>query len=198
MVVLPTVFHPTWHFTSRFFAEECERLLASEVRGPSGGARPVNSVLEVGTGTGLVALSAARRARRVVATDINPLAVECARRNAEANGLAEKVQVLEGDMFAPVAGQRFDVILCNPPYFKGSPRSTVELAYMGGENLEWTGRLAEQARDYLAEGGALFCVFGDAGDVASLVEIFRREGWSSECVARRNLITEQLSIWKFV
>jgi len=48
---------------------------------------------------------------------------------------AEKVQVLEGYVRSGV-GRRFDVLLCNPPTSR-SPRSTVELAYMGGENLEW-------------------------------------------------------------
>src|SRR2546427_12410993 len=76
IIVLPSVFHPKWHFTSEFFAEACAALI------PGHGDC---SVLEVGTGTGLVALSAARRAKRVVAVDINPAAVKCAKINAANN-----------------------------------------------------------------------------------------------------------------
>jgi release factor glutamine methyltransferase len=187
LVVLPTVFHPTWHFTSRFLAEECGRLLGGKA----------SSVLEIGTGTGVVALSAARFAEHAVATDVNPQAVLCALGNAESNGLAGKVSILEGDMFAPVAGQRFDAILCNPPYLKGVRRTAVEMAYFAGENLEWISRLATEGPGYLQPGGAMYCVFGDAGDVRSLVERFEREGWSADCVARRHIPSEELSIWRF-
>jgi release factor glutamine methyltransferase len=187
LVVLPTVFHPIWHFTSRFLAEECGRLVAGKA----------NRVLEIGTGTGVVALSAARFAEHVVATDVNPQAILCALQNAESNGYTGKVTVLQGDMFAPVAGQRFDAILCNPPYLRGLRHSPVEIAYFAGENLELISRLATEAPGYLQAGGAMYCVFGDAGDVRLLVELVEREGWSAECVARREIPSEGLSIWRF-
>src|SRR4051794_19346290 len=107
--VLPTVFHPKWHFTSAFFANYCDT--APFVVGAD--------VVEIGTGTGIVALSAARHARSVTAIDISKAAVECATSNARANGLDDKVDVRLGDMFEPVRGEAFDVILCNPPYFRG-------------------------------------------------------------------------------
>ena len=186
IIVLPSVFHPTWHFTSLFLAEACEQLVQPNAR-----------VLEIGTGTGLVALSAARHASRVVAVDINPLAVECARLNVRNNGMDRKVEVYEGDMFAPVAGERFDVILCNPPYFRGAPRSNVEAAYMGGSNLEWISRLATEAHDHLNEHGSLYCVFGDAADVSSLVALIEQQGWTGQIAAKRDLLTEELTIWRF-
>jgi len=187
LVVLPSVFHPSWHFTSRFLAEECGRLLGGKA----------GSVLEIGTGTGVVALAAARSGAEVVATDSNPQAVICATRNAAANGLDSKVRVLEGDMFAPVAGKRFEAILCNPPYLRGARRTPVERAYFAGENFEWISWLAVEAGAYLQDGGAMYCVFGDAGEVGLLVALFQREGWSARCVARRSLPSEELSIWKF-
>ncbi|MFL5735355.1 MAG: methyltransferase, partial [Chloroflexia bacterium] len=191
LVVLPTVFHPTWHFTSRFLAEEYPRLLRR-------GEGPACSVLEVGTGTGVVALAAARAEADVVAVDSNPVAVKCASLNAAANGLAQKVSVLRGDMFGPVAGRRFDVILCNPPYFRGVPRSQVEAAYKGGERLEWLARLGAGAKEHLAPGGSMFCVFGDAAEVGVLVGLIEGEGWSGQCMSRRDLPWEQVSIWRFL
>ena len=188
IVVLPSVFHPNWHFTSLFLAQACETLVKQKGL----------SVLEVGTGTGLVALSAARQGADVSATDINPTAVRCARLNAISNGLAAQVRVFEGDMFAPVAGQRFSLILCNPPYFAGHARNDADLAYRGGPNLEWLSKFAQEARAHLDVHGKLVCVLGDAADVQGLVGRITAEGWEPTCIERRSLPTEQLSLWQFM
>ena len=187
IMVLPSVFHPRWHFTSTFFANQCASLVPC----------PDSAVLEIGTGTGLVALSAARRASRVVATDVNPAAARCAKLNAVANGLASKVEVYEGDMFAPVAGRKFDLILCNPPYFRGQPRTDAQLAYMGGPNLEWVSRFAREAHSYLTPDGTIACVFGSAADVPTLVSLIEAQGWRGYIRATRSTLVEYLSIWQF-
>ena len=74
--------------------------------------------LDLGCGTGAVALAlaAARPAWHLVAVDAAPAACDLARRNAAALGLASRVEVLEGDWYAPVAGERWDLIVSNPPY----------------------------------------------------------------------------------
>ncbi len=61
-------------------------------------------------------------ARRVVAVDINPAAVRCAQINALLNQLEQRIEVRRGDLFAPVAGERFDLVLFNPPFLRGAPR----------------------------------------------------------------------------
>lgn len=77
---------------------------------------PGESVLDLGTGSGVQAVFAATRARRVVATDIDPLAVENARLNVGAHGLEKIVSVVEGDLFSPVKNEQFDVVLFNVSY----------------------------------------------------------------------------------
>ena len=62
----------------------------------------------MGTGSGVGAVFAAQWARRVVAVDINPAAVRCARINALLNHVEDRVDVVEGDLFEPIGGQRFD------------------------------------------------------------------------------------------
>jgi methylase of polypeptide subunit release factors len=78
--------------------------------------RPSRQTLDIGTGTGLLALAAATHSEKVVATDLNPKAVEFARFNARLNGV-ENVECLQGDGFEPVAGRKFDLIFSNPPFF---------------------------------------------------------------------------------
>jgi release factor glutamine methyltransferase len=77
-------------------------------------------LLDLGTGTGAIALALAfeRPRANVVAVDLSPGAAAVARRNAERLRLADRVAVREGGWFAPVAGERFDLIVSNPPYIE--------------------------------------------------------------------------------
>jgi SAM-dependent methyltransferase len=78
-------------------------------------ATPVDTVLDLGTGCGIQALHASRWAQRVVATDISARALEYTRFNAALNGV-DNIEVRLGSLFEPVAGERFDRIVSNPPF----------------------------------------------------------------------------------
>lgn len=78
-------------------------------------------VLELGTGAGLIAVLAARRGHSVVATDVVDACCEQARANALLNGVGDRVQVRCGDLFAPLAGESFDLIAVNPPQMPTPP-----------------------------------------------------------------------------
>jgi release factor glutamine methyltransferase len=79
-------------------------------------AREGERVLELGTGCGLLAILAAKVGARVVATDINPAALECARANAVTHGVADRIDFRLGDLFEPIHDERFDLVIFNPPY----------------------------------------------------------------------------------
>src|SRR5574337_823863 len=83
--------------------------------------RPGERVLELGCEAGLAAILAARAGCSVVATDVVPEAVQCARENALLNGVADKVEVRLGDCYDPVAGMTFDLICTNPPQMPTPP-----------------------------------------------------------------------------
>ncbi|HWR85243.1 MAG TPA: methyltransferase [Rhodoglobus sp.] len=85
-------------------------------------ARPVQRALDLGTGCGIQAMHVARHAREVVATDISPRALELAALNCRLNGIGN-VEFRLGNLFEPVAGERFGHVVSNPP-FVITPRST--------------------------------------------------------------------------
>jgi methylase of polypeptide subunit release factors len=113
--------------------------------------RPVASALDVGTGNGIQALLAARHAEAVVATDVNPRALVFAALNADLNALSN-IEFRRGSYFEPVAGERFDLITCNPPYVISPER---RYAYRdGGLTGDSVSRqVVNEAAELLNEGG---------------------------------------------
>ncbi len=113
--------------------------------------RHSSATLDLGTGSGILSLGAAKFSDTVVATDLNQRAVSFAAFNAKLNGV-ENIEVLAGDCFAPVLNRRFDLILSNPPFF-----ITPQQGYMFCDNpMELDGlcrRLVREAPEYLNEGG---------------------------------------------
>lgn len=128
-------------------------------------------VLDLCTGSGAIALALAKElpGATVIATDVSPAAVVIARRNAERNGLAERVEVREGDLFAPVAGELFDLIASNPPYIESAVIPTLSaevrrepmLALDGGaDGLVFYDRITAAALAHLVPGGVLLVEHG--------------------------------------
>ncbi|MDO9378143.1 MAG: methyltransferase [Nocardioidaceae bacterium] len=113
---------------------------------------PVASALDLGTGCGVQSLHLSSHVERVVGTDLNPRAVTMARLTAELNGLAHDVR--EGDLLAPVAGERFDLLVTNPP-FVISPGTDEKLVYRdsGLPGDEVVRRIVTGAPEHLNPGG---------------------------------------------
>jgi len=147
----------------------------------------------MGTGSGVGAVFAARRASRVVAVDINPHAVRCARINALLNGVEDTVEAREGDLFTPVEGERFDVILFNPPYFRGAPRDPLDHAW---RSLNVVERFAAQLGKHLTPTGYALVVLSTDGDTPAFLAAFASNGLDVTVAARTELINETLTIYR--
>ena len=131
--------------------------------------RPGERVMELGCGAGAAAVLAARAGCSVVATDVVPAAVECARENAVLNGVADRVEVRLGDCYDPVAGLTFDLICTNPPQMPTPPgreRGDAAAAADNGGPDGWQvlDRVIAGAPAHLAPGGRLvFTIFAFLG-----------------------------------
>jgi ribosomal protein L3 glutamine methyltransferase len=131
----------------------------------------VASVLDLCTGGGSLAILAARVFPNalVVGADLSPEALQVARRNVEEHGLTDRIALRQGDLFAPVKTQRYDLILANPPYVDAGtiaefpPEYAAEprIAHAGGaDGLDIVRRIVREAPPHLTPGGALVCEIG--------------------------------------
>lgn len=122
---------------------------------------PENSiVLDLCTGSGIIALFAAEKAKKVIAIDINPRAIEYAKLNSGLNGLTDKIDFIIGNLFTPVKDMKFDVITVNPP-FEPTPGGFQNFLHSdGGEDGTkiWQ-EIIRQAPEYLTPTGSLQMIF---------------------------------------
>ncbi|WP_206492298.1 HemK2/MTQ2 family protein methyltransferase [Rhodococcus sp. KRD162] len=147
-------------------------------------------VLDMCTGSGAVALAASSSgAREVVAYDISPLAVACARRNAAAH--AANIDVRRGSFADAAALEPFDVVLCNPPYVPSEAVPAGE-----GPHRAWDGGLdgrvvldplCDAAHDLLVPGGTLMVVQSEYSDPGRTEAMLRSTGMAVSVVARRTI-----------
>jgi SAM-dependent methyltransferase len=113
--------------------------------------RPVKRALEIGTGCGALALKASRHAKKVIATDTNPRALNFATFNAAINGITN-VEWRLGSLFEPVKGELFDLVFCNPPYVI-SPDTKLIFRDGGRRGDSLCEEIIRTTPGYLEEGG---------------------------------------------
>ena len=187
LTVRPTVFHPRYFLTSKFFAS----FLASlDLTG--------KKVADVGTGFGILALAAARSgAGSVVAIDINPNAAATASQNAHANGLGLRVLAVGSNLLSAFPPRPlFDVILSSPPSFAGEPRDLADRAWHAGPSYRDIASLFNEASDRLTPGGCMYVLLSTDSDLELLGNLISRAGFQSRVVAKRSILIESLLIFE--
>jgi release factor glutamine methyltransferase len=182
LVVLPDVFNPKLLRSGEFLVQQLSR---AEVLPPG------SSVLDLGSGSGAAGVAAARRGCVVTAVDINPSAVRCTRINALLNEV--HIDARQGDLFEPVQTGRFDVVLFNPPYYRGVPRDALDHAWRSTDVPE---RFAGQLSAHLAPGGHALVVLSSDGDPRSFLGFLERNGLSTRIVASRDFTNEVMHVYE--
>jgi len=140
--------------------------------------RETDRVLDLGTGSSVNGIVAAAKSSDVVAVDVNPIAVECARQNAELNRVGSRIDVRESDLFENVAG-RFDLIVFDPPFRWFRPRDLLERG-TADENYETLRSFFRQAKDYLTADGRILLSFGTTGDIDYLRQLIGKAELDTE------------------
>ena len=149
-------------------------------------------VLDLGTGCGILGIIAAKKAKMVVATDISPTAVKCAKYNVKINGLTKNVNIILGDLFQPLRNKKiFDLIVFNPPYLPKSPydiNNWLSKAWNGGKRgRKVIDKFLEEFDNYLKRRGRLQLVQSNLSNPQLTIKKLEEKGFSVEVTATRKL-----------
>jgi len=187
LVILPDVFNPVIYRTGKYFAEVLQHLDL-----PAAGSEENPRALDLGSGSGILAIAAAKLGYDVDAVDLNDESARCIAINASVNEVSEQLRVFHGDLYQPLDNSRYDLITFSPPSFRGEPQSRAELCWRSRDIFE---RFAKDLPQHLAPTGTALVLQTSHGDEAGLLTALDSTGLAIELVARKHYGVEILSIY---
>ncbi len=134
--IYPTVFHPGLFYSTKILINYLKQQKLKNLK-----------ILELGAGSGLISIYAAKRNADVTASDINPIAIENLKLNATLNEV--KIEIVQSDLFDALYQTDFSLIIINPPYYPKNILTQSDLAWYCGENFEYFKKLFFQLNDRL-------------------------------------------------
>ncbi len=157
-----------------------------------------DDILEIGTGTGLIAIYAAQKSRNVVATDINDHALKCALKNTIANK-TYNIELRKGSLFEAVRGRKFDLILFNTPYLPTDEDERIDEelndAWDGGKDGRNTiDQFIGELKDYLKENGRVQLVQSSLSDNEKTVFRLEELGFKTQITATKKCFFEEIAV----
>jgi release factor glutamine methyltransferase len=163
-------------------------LLASKIS-----VNPNESVLDMGTGSGILGIIAAKQAKNVIAIDINPNVIHCAYINARIHKVNKKIAFIVSDLFESLKKEElFDLIIYNPPYFSKSAKNMLQRAWCDTNILQFL----SQSKYFLKQKGRLIITFSSMGDLGALHAAFNRLGFSAKTKDEKSLFLEKLHVFE--
>lgn len=175
VTVFPGVFHPGFFFSTKILLKYIEKIELTK-----------KYVLELGAGTGLISMFAAKRGGFVTASDISLTAVYNIEKNVKITDA--NVEVVHSDLFDDIPHRRYDYIIVNPPYYKKTPSSEKEFAWFGGDDFQYFRKLFSQLGNNVYANTNVLMVLSDETDLDmiksiaaeykfSMNEVFHKKIW---------------------
>jgi release factor glutamine methyltransferase len=156
--VLPGVFHPGLFFSTKMLLNFVATLNLEE-----------KTVLELGAGTGIISILAARMGANVYASDISSKAVENIKLNSAINNV--QINIIISDLFKNIPDMKFDYIIINPPYYDRDPKEEEEYAWFCGNKFEYFKSLFNSLSNYIGKDSKVFMILSEVCDLHKIKSI---------------------------
>ena len=174
--ISPQVFHPGFFFSTKILLHHL-------------GGMPITGkkFLELGAGSGLISIKAAKMGAKVTATDINPIATAYLEKNSISNNVS--FSIIESDLFSGIAKQVFDMIVINPPYYFEKPTTPGEHAWFCGPKGEYFRGLFQDLSNYITPNSVILMILCEGSKRAVIQSMANELGFEFECIKIvRNII----------
>jgi release factor glutamine methyltransferase len=181
--VPPGVFHPGLYLSTRFLLRHLENCDLKD-----------KTFLELGSGSGMIAIQAAKQGARVTATDISAAAIAATTDNAQANKV--QIQVQHSDLFTALPPQAFDYIVINPPYYPANPTHESEYAWYCGEDFAYFQQLFSGLAPFTHPTSQVLMVLSEDCKIRSITAIATQKGWNMIVIAQRSRWAERNFIYQ--
>ena len=157
-------------------------------------------VLELGTGTGLVSIFASKKGKSVVATDISPLALSCAKKNFDLNNVSLKIDLREGSLFEPILeSEVFDVILFNPPYLPADPDEKQDILTSswsaGKDGRMIINEFLNKCEEFLKYNGKILLIQSTLSNPNETKKIVKEKNMRIEKLAEKSFFYEKIILF---
>ena len=139
--------------------------------------------MDLGTGTGIQSIFSSSKATKVVATDINPKAIDCAKINIDKHRLNQKIKIIKSDLFSGIQ-DKFDLIIFNPPFRWFKPRDILEQGELD-ENYKTLNKFFIKVKKYLKPNGRILLVFSNSGDIKYFESLIKKSGFKCEIIKKQ-------------
>jgi len=164
------------------------------------------SVLEIGTGCGIIALEYARTGANVICTDLNPYAVSLTQENFSINKshIKGSFEVRKGDLFKPIKeNEIFDIIIFNPPYLPTKRNEIIggsgwfDVATNGGiDGLKFTKKFIDKLENHLKDKGSAYFVFSSLSDSKKLETYIKKRNFYFNIISNCKFNDETISVYE--
>lgn len=183
MEIPPEVFHPGFFFSTQLLLQYISSLPLQE-----------KYFLELGCGSGLISMVAAKQGAIVTATEINPVAIEYLKKNSRHNQVM--LEIIESDLFNDVPKKQYDIIAINPPYYKKDPVTSRDYAWFCGENGEYFSALFDTIDDHIHSETEILMVLFDGCDMDMITGFAAKKNFALNCVYSKQNMLEKNFIYK--
>lgn len=183
--IYPGVFHPGLFFSTKVLLNY---LGTQNIKG--------STLLELGAGSGLIAIYCSQHGARVTASDINPVALKNLKENAETNNA--NIEIVSSDLFDNLNPSTFSWIIINPPYYPKQASKENELAWYCGENFEYFQKLFAQLKMALLDHQKIIMVLSEDCNIAKIKAISKSQNIALQIIYQQELSGECNYIFQVV